>query len=844
MKKIALFLMIMACFMFISCDQITGPVDQGNSEQNGDSPSGSQNGTGGNNGSNAGDQGGTGGNSGTSGDQGVTGGNGGTSGDQGVTGGNGDSSSDQGGTGGNGGSSGGTVIEPTPDIQLPPASEESSKEETKDLLDEAIDLLLDADIDGGIAKIREAYAEQQNNETALYYALAELASISVDESVATLLKENMGIKNYPSKMNSLLSGDWMKEYPIAYDRNICEVTESEDGQYVRVSGTKADYYNDVDISYYLYEGDWVSSSDYLTDVTLDENGDYLVYRYNLPEYIDYSTATRYDAEEIVLGFEEYEYGGFVKFSGTLVEDTSNFISGYSVNENDERIGSVYLENVELSETGDYFVYSWNLSNIDTSSATKYYIGWNDDSHCYIFIESEYGDYVRVTGTDIKVFSGWYYVKENSSWVLKDATFRDVTVGSGDYFGSYSYFNNSDTSSATKYQKNYKSKMVQEGTVSLPEFNVPSWFKDTEYEEKFNSTYTAQSVMYLLMANALECNSKGLNEAFDNILAVFGTKFANAKALAASLTDASVEIPSKVFDAFGLEELLDGQSSLKIGKAELNVLVASMEILKGTFQWLASYDWTLNLSYLKKLFIDYFDSEELIFDAIENTVTKNTLAVRNAQLMTASKNSFLSAISLVESSYSYLVGDTSQYPDVYIDEIKEYGDVYLQGLQSLKKAIQDGGIFFVPDYNWDGISWPKTASNTMMQIDMGKFFTAGYLTDIIDRDASGKVQFYIEIYVYDRDESIFASFNSFETLEEEFEAIITNNGLENAEYYYPSICIALDVNKVYDLLGTSFIDEIFGEEYIGTDTIYFPFVGMKEPVLPPEHNGSTGNQIIN
>ena len=725
MKKIALFLMIMACFMFISCDQITGPVDQGNSEQNGDSPSGSQNGTGGNNGSNAGDQGGTGGNSGTSGDQGgtggnsgtsgdqgvtggnggtsgdqgVTGGNGGTSGDQGVTGGNGDSSSDQGGTGGNGGSSGGTVIESTPDIQLPPASEESSKEETKDLLDEAIDLLLDADIDGGIAKIREAYAEQQNNETALYYALAELASISVDESVATLLKENMGIKNYPSKMNSLISGDWMKEYPIAYDRNIYEVTESEDGQYVRVSGTRTDYRSSSDdayIDYYFYEGDWISCGDYLTDVTLDENGDYLVNYFYLPSYIDYSTATRYD----------------------------------------------------VNSTDDY-------------------------------------------------------------------------------------------------------KMFQEGTVSLPEFNVPSWFKDTEYEEKFNSTYTAQSVMYLLMANALECNSKGLNEAFDNILAVFGTKFANAKALAASLTDASVEIPSKVFDAFGLEELLDGQSSLKIGKAELNVLVASMEILKGTFQWLASYDWTLNLSYLKKLFIDYFDSEELIFDAIENTVTKNTLAVRNAQLMTASKNSFLSAISLVESSYSYLVGDTSQYPDVYIDEIKEYGDVYLQGLQSLKKAIQDGGIFFVPDYNWDGISWPKTASNTMMQIDMGKFFTAGYLTDIIDRDASGKVQFYIEIYVYDRDESIFASFNSFETLEEEFEAIITNNGLENAEYYYPSICIALDVNKVYDLLGTSFIDEIFGEEYIGTDTIYFPFVGMKEPVLPeplPEpvlpDNGSTGNQIIN
>ena len=79
-----------------------------------------------------------------------------------------------GGTGGQGGD-GGTVIEPTPDIVLPPAKDEPSKEETKDLLAEAVDFLLETKIDEGIAKIREAYAEQQNSETAMYYALAELA---------------------------------------------------------------------------------------------------------------------------------------------------------------------------------------------------------------------------------------------------------------------------------------------------------------------------------------------------------------------------------------------------------------------------------------------------------------------------------------------------------------------------------------------------------------------------------------------------------------------------------------------------------------------------------------------
>ena len=747
----------MACFMFISCDPITGTG-----------------GTGGNGGENSGQ------------------------------------------TGGNGGSNGGnngTVTEPIPDVVLPPAKDEPSTEDTKDLLKEAVDLLLETKIDEGIAKIREAYAEQQNSETAMYYALAELASISVDKSVETLLKENLGVSTYPSTMNALISGDWMKEYPIAYDRIIYEVTEDKYGDYVRVSGTKTDYYGDEDyeptyIHAYLYEGDWVDSDGYLTDVSLDENGDYLVHYRELSYSMDCSSVTRYDCSSKLLGFEESKYGEYVKFSGTPV-DSNDVVSGDVLcNEGKDGYYSVPLIDIELSETGKYFVYTWDLpEDIDTSSATKYSIEYEG---VYSFEESEYGDYVRVNGTEIYDGHGTF-IFENDSWVNTTSYFKDVTVGSGDYFGSGSYLvEDFYDSSVTRYDEKYNRKMVQEGTVTLPEFNVPTWFKNTEYDEKFNSTYTAQSVMYLLMANALECNSEGLNEAFDNILAVFGTKFANAKALAASLTDASVEIPSKVFNAFGLERLLDGQSSLKVGKAELNVLVASMEILKGTFQWLASYDWSLNLSSLKEAFIDDFYSEELILDAIENTVTKNTLAVRNAQLMTASKNSFLSAISLVESSYNYLVGDTSQYPDVYVDSIKEYGDVYLQGVQSLKKAIQDGGIFFVPDDEWDMESWPTTASNTMMQIDMGKFFTAGYLSDIIERDASGKVQFYIEVRVgegdYNKGIYKYTPVKDFNKLEEEGDAFAQANGSD-----WWNLCFALDFSKIKDLTGT-YLEYILDNHY--------------------------------
>jgi hypothetical protein len=60
--------------------------------------------------------------------------------------------------------------------------------------------------------IAAAYESDKNDTTRMYYALSQLASISVDDSEKTLFTKNYGFTDYPAKLNSLSSTNWMKKY--------------------------------------------------------------------------------------------------------------------------------------------------------------------------------------------------------------------------------------------------------------------------------------------------------------------------------------------------------------------------------------------------------------------------------------------------------------------------------------------------------------------------------------------------------------------------------------------------------------------------------------------------------
>lgn len=351
-------------------------------------------------------------------------------------------------------------------------------------------------------------------------------------------------------------------------------------------------------------------------------------------------------------------------------------------------------------------------------------GWNSDGEkCYIeALLDEDKEWISCYATD------FCYVKN----VRLDET--------GKYLVSvYSLPENvraQITDSTKKYKYSYDDKkrvLSDYDSEKFPDFNVPEWLKNSDrYNESLiKSTQTSATASLLLLGNLVDCNPNGANGLIDNILKIFDGKFENAKKLADSISEGNVIVPSKVISALGLEEVL-GDSSIYVRKAELNVLISSMQILKGTFQWLSSYDLSANIASAKEFFGENPEEGEF-FRKLANT---NSLKVRNAGAMETSKKTFIEAIEILENSYNYLVSSASSYPQAAKDEVARYGNVVLAAAEDLNKCLKNGGIFYIPNENpFETLQWKASSSSNSFGIDMGKLFTAGYFSGIFERDGS-------------------------------------------------------------------------------------------------------------
>lgn len=350
-------------------------------------------------------------------------------------------------------------------------------------------------------------------------------------------------------------------------------------------------------------------------------------------------------------------------------------------------------------------------------------GWNSDG-CYIAaLLDEDNEWISCYATDL------YYVKN----VRLDET--------GKYLVSvYSLPENvraqiTDSTKKYKYSYEHEKRVLSDSdSEKFPDFNVPEWLKNSDrYKESLiKSTQTSATTSLLLLVNLVDCNPNGANGLIDNILKIFDGKFENAKRLADSISEGNVLVPSKVISALGLEEVL-GDSSVYVGKAELNVLISSMQILKGTFQWLSSYDLSANIASAKDFFGEQQPEEWGFFRKLANT---NSLKVRNAGAMETSKKTFIEAIEILENSYNYLVSSASSYPQAAKDEVARYGNVVLAAAEDLNKCLKNGGIFYIPNENpFETLRWNASSSGNSFGIDMGKLFKAGYFSDIFERDGS-------------------------------------------------------------------------------------------------------------
>lgn len=557
---------------------------------------------------------------------------------------------------------------------------ETSKE-WKVLLNQGIELICEGHFDEGFTKIKLAYANEQNDETKMYYALVELASISTDESVNKIMKENLGITNYPAEFNSLISGDWLESYPSTRRVSLYDVYDAKYYYgYVRVDGELCDESEKDSILcdyHFEEEGDLSSSAIWIKNPVLSDEGKYVIRAWRIgkvPEGTNvYSVKDTNELDEYVY---EDESKRFVRVDGELCEsweDNSVNISCYLDDEDDwidpwRILSSEYIKNPVVSENGRYLVRSWYEPEIP--EGTKYY---------------------------------------EKDWTDED---KRVLI----------YDNDSSL---------------------LAQFNEPAWLKDTDYyKESFVGT-TATNVTQVLRfyASLIDCNPNGANELIDNIVNVFNTKFNPVKEIANTISNNSVLIPAKVIETLNLEELL-GDSNVKLGKAELNVVIASLQLFKGIFEWISSYDLSANITELKSLFNsnDSFDH-----NYINDIIKVDTFKTRNESAMALSKATFVDALDMLLASYDFIVSSENDYPQAAKDEIKRYGDVLKSACNQLKNSITNGTVFYIPeDDPFETNEWNATKDNCWFGIDMGKLFKAGYFSDIVERTSSGALKIVCDV----------------------------------------------------------------------------------------------------
>ena len=551
-------------------------------------------------------------------------------------------------------------------------------------------------IDLALEYFKKAYETEKTDETKLFYALAEIASISTDESVAKLLRENFGLKNYPATPNALLSDGWFKQYidTTPFEGGVFEKSENS-GFYVRgnfkenwknAPVSEPESYLRIVDAYILYNGEWMRNLGYgpysIDEIEICDDG-------NIMFNVDWVPGTDGSMEDAIKEFDEFM--------------TQNKACRYSYK--DRKV-------------------------IQVSSSLLHYNGDN----------VRYGE--------------------------------------------------------------------------LPEFKVIDE-NDAEYQATlFKSMQTTETVSYLMVMNFFNCNAKGFNLLIDNILNVFGTRYEHAKALVSDIEQESITVPSEILTALHLDDIL-GVSTVKIGKAEVDVLFAATDIIKAVFQWFSSYDLSMdvdilpgkiaeykkgegfttnNYYYLREEFnptkyyngwveateqyfqkrnahqivirdtegneysktdpyeVEYYERENekatlRTSEVLRLLSNSKSLTVRNASAMEASKKTILNSVKTVMASYDYITGepeeddDTKKYNSIYPSEIKAmikaYGDPFYELAGMFADALENDDVFTLPA----GMFTEEDIS-----IDLGKFFTPGYFSNIIEKDNNGNLKVYV--YQYD------------------------------------------------------------------------------------------------
>ncbi len=399
------------------------------------------------------------------------------------------------------------------------------------LVKEANSDLSNGNYKSAVDKFRVAYKKNPSDANKIYYALTEIAILSVDDTVVDIIRNKLGATSYPSTLNALFNSEWAKDksqpvfgntgtktYPIYESEYFYKFVQDSNGSYIRVSGTPTNT-SSTETRYFistLYNGEWKNSRGYLTNITPDANGLYLVDRDSTK---DASVSADYRYSAISKATQDNN-GSYIRVSGTPTSTSSSETRyfNYTLYNGEWKYYSGYLTSITPDANGLYLVYRDSTKDASVSADYRY----------------------NVSGGEYKAVLG---------------------------------------------KKSY----------TLPELAVPSWVTSQDiYKAKLiGTTQSFETWIGLLYANAVTNSENGVNDSVDKLLPVIHKKNETIKGIVDSLGTGTATLEPSFLSSLNLTELL-GEDAFTIGKTEMNLLSAALEGIDAVLHYAASYDLSANL----------------------------------------------------------------------------------------------------------------------------------------------------------------------------------------------------------------------------------------------------------
>jgi hypothetical protein len=242
--------------------------------------------------------------------------------------------------------------------------------------------------------------------------------------------------------------------------------------------------------------------------------------------------------------------------------------------------------------------------------------------------------------------------------------------------------------------------------------------------------------------------------------VFGEKFDEALARAVDLpADAQVPLNSRLKEQFELDELY-GPGDTTIGKPELDYIIGTLLAVRGVFEYLSAYDWTIDLrpwlmteikvndgldAILEKMFkLQESDQSHKGYWKDPATVAKilplkNTfLQVRNTRALGRAQADISQALTMMNAAMDYWFGAGAGNTGRFTAEAR-VSRRWIRGGLSQAKTVINGGVFYFPGRlptgaeAENGVLWPVADDDItsygakVYGVNTAVFFTPGVFT---------------------------------------------------------------------------------------------------------------------